>query len=345
MKYPLRSAAELLLLTVLLTPAVEAQVSTEDPASVLVFPKIVADGARDTFIQLTNSSNSVVHATCFYVNAQLTFPNLPPGPSNPPIWQKTDFEVALTAQQPTNWLASAGRIANPSDPPCANGSTDCYGAGSDPGSVPSLPAGFVGELVCIEVDAAGFPISGNHLSAEVTLKDLGTGDVAKYSAIGLAGFDTNNGDGELMLGDEYAACPARWFIDHTSDGSEVPTVGGGSSFHTNVTIVPCTQDFLTQIPTSTTLGFLVTNELEQTFSTSQAIQCWADLALGDVSIIFQSSLLGTPTAQTRVVNGAGVVLVAEEFRSTGGATPLVASSAGNAYAEGVHATPDVIFIP
>jgi hypothetical protein len=334
----------LCLLATMAAGATRAQVSTEEPASVLVFPKIIADGNRDTFVQISNSANSMVHANCFYVNGQLPFPHLPPSPFNEPLWQVTDFQISLTAQQPTNWLVAAGRDTNPFEPPCARGSTDCYGTGFDPGTVPSLPGGFAGELVCIEVDAAGFPISGNHLTGEVTLEDLATGDVSKYSAIGLEGFDTNNGDGDLMLGEEYAACPARWFIDHTVDGSEVPAVGAGSSFHTDLTIVPCTQDFLNEVPGNAILNLFVTNEFETTLSTSISVECWADLTLGDINIIFQTGILGTPTAQTRVSMGA-VALVAEEFRSTGGVTPLVASSAGNAYAEGVNANPSVIRIP
>ena len=64
----------------------QAQVTTERSASILVFPKVIADGTRDTVIQITNTSNSMVHAHCFYVNGALTFPELPPGAINPPLW-------------------------------------------------------------------------------------------------------------------------------------------------------------------------------------------------------------------------------------------------------------------
>jgi hypothetical protein len=333
------------ILACLFTSGAGAQVSTEDPASVLVFPKIIADGNRDTFVQISNTSNSLVRATCFYVNAQLLFPNLPPGPFNEPLWQETEFEIELTAQQPTNWMASQGRLPDPLDPNCTRGATDCYGAGFDPGLVPALPEDFIGELICVEVDATGDPISGNHLSGEATLKDLSSGDVSKYGALGFAGFETNDGDGELALGLEYAACPQRWILDHTSDGSEVAAVGAGSAFHTDVTVVPCSQDFANQVAGNVTLQLQVTNELEQTFSTSTSVECWADLTLGDVSLVFQSSVLGTPTAQTRVrpaANDGGVLLVVEEFRDSGGVGALVASSAGGSYAEGVHAIPDLI---
>jgi hypothetical protein len=57
----------------------QAQVTTEKSASILVFPKVIANGTRDTVIQITNTSNSMVHAHCFYVNGALTFPEFPPG--------------------------------------------------------------------------------------------------------------------------------------------------------------------------------------------------------------------------------------------------------------------------
>ena len=56
-----------------------ARVTTEQSASILVFPKVIADGTRDTIIQITNTSNNMRHAHCFYVNGALTDPTLPAG--------------------------------------------------------------------------------------------------------------------------------------------------------------------------------------------------------------------------------------------------------------------------
>jgi hypothetical protein len=328
-----------------------AQVSTEEAASVIVFPKVIADGSRDTFIQISNTSNSQVRATCFYVNAQRLNPGQPPGPFNPPLWQALKFDIALTAQQPTNWAVSIGRPNSPLDPTCRffpTPSYDCYGAGEDPGDVPPVPPDFFGEVLCIEVDALLNPISGNHLTGEATIKDLSTGDVVKYSAIGLEGFETNDGDGALVLGQEYAACPQTWLLDHTTEGSEIPSVGAGSDLHTNVTIVPCTQDFDNAVFARVTVQLSVTNEFEQSFSASTTVDCWGDFALSDVSFVFDSSALGTLTAHTQIrpsVASGGFLVVAEEFRSTGGVEPVVASAAANVYAEGARAISDVIRLP
>ena len=88
-------------------------VTTEQSASILVFPKVIADGTRDTIIQITNTSNNMRHAHCFYVNGAPTIPGLPPGSLNPPLCTETDFDIWLTRQQPTHWVVSTGRLEQP----------------------------------------------------------------------------------------------------------------------------------------------------------------------------------------------------------------------------------------
>ena len=157
----------------LVVSGAHAQPTTERSASILEFPKVISDGTRDTIIQITNTSNSMVHAHCFYVNGALTFPDLPPGPINPPLWTEVDFDIWLTKQQPTHWVVSQGRLVDATDPVCTNKMTPpfygCNGAGLDPGRVPPVVEYFTGELKCIEVDATGHPVSGNHLKGEATL--------------------------------------------------------------------------------------------------------------------------------------------------------------------------------
>jgi hypothetical protein len=83
--------------------------STERGSSILAFPKVLADGDSDTIIQITNISNNMVHARCFYVNAAIDpF-------TGKPEWQVTDFLIWLTKQQPTHWQVSEGRFQDPSD--------------------------------------------------------------------------------------------------------------------------------------------------------------------------------------------------------------------------------------
>jgi hypothetical protein len=112
--------------------------------------------------------------------------------------------------------------------------------------------------------------------------------------------------------------------------------------------VPCNQDLDNQVPTQVIVQLSVTNEFEQTFSAATTVDCWGNFTLSEVGIVFDSVVLGTLTAHTQIRSAAthgGILLVAEEFRSTGGAEPVVASAAASVYAEGAHAISDVIRLP
>ena len=51
--------------------AAPAATITERPGSILIFPKIVTSGTRDTVIQITNTGNMPIDVRCFYLNGQL----------------------------------------------------------------------------------------------------------------------------------------------------------------------------------------------------------------------------------------------------------------------------------
>ncbi len=308
-----------------LVSGASADIVTERSASVLVFPKVVANGTRDTLIQITNTSNTMVHAHCFYVNAAPTFPELPPDPiNNPPLWIEIDFDIWLTKQQPTYWVVSTGRQDNDALPTAERACDftedkyDCANAGFDPGAVPPVVEDFVGELKCIETDQVGAPISGNHLKGEATIItanvcDPATStctvdgqscsvtcspdwDSAKYNAVGIIGNEFNNGDATLCLGGEpnedcpegaeYNGCPENWILNHFAEGAEDPVLGEGSSVRTSVTIVPCTQNFETQAPELYAIQNLTYDEFENVFSSSLQYRCWEDTYLEDIDNLF-----------------------------------------------------------
>jgi hypothetical protein len=140
--------------------------------SIVIVPGAAADAMRDTSIELRNSTNFSIYAHCFYADVACTL---------------EDFQVSLPPQGTLQWTSRAGDLS----------------VGVPP--VPLLP--FAGELVCIEVDSSGFPISGNHLAAAAGY--VGGGDVC-LSPISIPGFDYNNSDATLCLGDDFtmsAACP------------------------------------------------------------------------------------------------------------------------------------------
>lgn len=354
----------------------EARVTTEQSASILIFPKVIATASRDTVIQITNTSNSMRHAHCFYLDGSPVNPDAPVGPLNPPRWVETDFDIWLTRQQPTHWVVSTGRWDDPTDDSCRgavvcnpatsgqpNGGADCCDAGFDPGRIPPMGPNFTGELKCVEVDPSGFPVGGNSLKGEATLVDRSAGfDVSKYNAVGLKGFDTNNLDGVLCLGGgvsalcpsgaEYEACPQTWLLDTPAEGAANPVLGNlalDSSVSTALTVVPCSQNFETQDPTSVVLQFAITNEFEQTFSASTTVTCWATHNLEEINPIFNTTAVGGSTLQTRIRSAAatprGIVAVVEETVSdnTNSLTARVAHNPHNSFAD--QSGQDLIVIP
>jgi hypothetical protein len=227
----------------------------------------------------------MVHAHCFYVNAQLI--------GGQPIWQVTDFAIWLTRQQPTHWVVSQGRAVNPGD------GFGNDGSGLDPGAIPPVPDGFEGELKCIQVDASGTPFGGNNLKGEALIRDV-NGDVSKANAVAilansdLAGADPSHElllDNSVLHDGEYNACPHTWLFNHFTDGTDDPVIeannpiwctDGECPIRTNITLVPCSQDFENQIPSSVTVQFAIVNELEQVFSTSTTVDCWKNIRLADI---------------------------------------------------------------
>jgi len=276
-------------------PVTRAEVSSDVSGSVLVFTKVVWSGLnvtspstpeRDTVIQISNTSNNMVHAHCFYVNAQLV--------GGQPLWSVTDFAIWLTRQQPTHWVVSQGRPVNPGD------GFGNDGSGIDPGAIPPVPEGFEGELKCIQVDASGTPFGGNNLKGEALIRNA-DGDVSKTNAWAiLANPDLAAAEPthELLLNNsvlndgEYNACPYTWLFNHFADGTDDPVTeslnpiwcdDGECPIRTYLTMVPCSQDFENQVPSSVTVAFAIVNELEQPFSATITVDCWRNIRLADIT--------------------------------------------------------------
>ncbi|MDX2168727.1 MAG: hypothetical protein SF182_16765 [Deltaproteobacteria bacterium] len=330
-----------------------AEVSTDVSGSVLVFPKVVYDIGglgRDTIIQVTNTSNNMVHAHCFYVNGAPDF-------FGNPLWQVTDFTIWLTRQQPTHWVVSAGRPVNPAD------MFGTGGAGIDPGAIPPVPPGFDGELKCVQIDASGTPFGGNNLKGETVIR-ASSGDVSKHNAIAILANPDLAGDApanELLLDNtpehdgEYNSCPNQLYLNHFVDGTPDPVVeefnsanctDGDCPIRTYLTLVPCSEDFENQLPGEVTVQFAIVNELEQVFSASTTVECYETTRLADIDAptgtctvsgdpcvsdaqciqgaagfcsknsVFAVGTLGTGSAFTRISPVAldgGVIGVAEEY--------------------------------
>jgi hypothetical protein len=304
----------------LVAGAARADVTTERPGSILIFPKVVCNGTRDTVIQISNTDNMIDQARCFYINGAK-------GRNGVAQCNETDFLISLTKQQPTVW--------------------DCEGrsptgeSGLGPGLVPPLPAGFTGALVCAEVDASLTPIARNKLTGQATLFGPGISS-SKYNGIAFPGNTSggNNGDNDLTLnGGEYSACPAASRVNFVTPGAPDPIVSGlgnagvcindsfspctttsdcavgtcarltcfegsnnggpcasdldcpgGScngpalaSVTTTVTVLPCNLDLNAQLPTTTTIQVKAWDETEQPFTTSFPVTCWGNFDIASAA--------------------------------------------------------------
>jgi hypothetical protein len=106
-----------------------ADIASDHPAAILVFPKLLVETSEglDTMVRITNVSDTAINVYCFYVNttpqcsldqATSCFPDKlacfrsvdgdTVSGACLPQWQETDFTFQLTRDQPTGWLVSAG---------------------------------------------------------------------------------------------------------------------------------------------------------------------------------------------------------------------------------------------
>ncbi len=321
-------------LTILVATAAlsqEERFTTERPASILIFPKVINTTGGRTTIQITNTSNMLVHAHCFYVNGQTL--------NGIPVWQVTDFEIALTRQQPTFWSGGDGRPVDPGD-----GIT-----GIDPGSVPPLPPGFTGGLVCVQTNPdGGTNGDANALKGEATVsQDNETAQlvgVSKYNAVGIQGID-DDGDNVLNLDNaEFAGCPLGAHLNFVPEGAEddiINRLGNGpSAVSTTLALMPCDMDFENLIPGNTSLGFQFRDEFETGNSlTPVLVDCWNEFNLDAASIdpamastYWYARITSTETSP----GGGGFVGVANVQRI--GLNGAIATSATNLHYLGNTAT-------
>ena len=256
-----------------------ADVTSDTPGSIVIFPKVIADGTRDTLIQLTNTSNMGTSAHCWTINAT----------GGPLPCQPDDFSVDFTPQQPVYWRASTGRIVNEfrctaGDHRICTSNADCATppAGGTCEATPGFFIGnpkplvnFRGELKCVQVDASGVPILGNSLKGEALLETLATGDVSEYNAIAvqartnpmsICSGGPNNGahctggldccaggvcgvcQATLSLNDtNYNACPQTLtFTSYAQGATDLFTTAKVTG---ELTLVPCSEDIENNRPT------------------------------------------------------------------------------------------------
>jgi len=332
-----------LVLTTLLGKSVPAQVSTDQPGSILVFPKVIADATRDTLIQIVNTGTMAVGLRCVYVNgAGGTCDGNPDGIScqltsecnigSVCVRQCTpsNFDVFLTRGQPTVWRASTGRLADPLDPKCrlnqncscttgdGIGSSSISCPGFDPGvavgpfGVPPLASGFQGELKCVTV-ATDFetPMGSNKLMGTAVLENLASGQISQYNAMAiLATASGPNTDSDLELDDgEYSRCPQNQILMHYTDGVQDPLTA--ATVTTELTLVPCTE-LLDSDPTGSGTRaralFQIVDEFESVAGSSDiTFDCALTSQLSTINSVFSTGNISSLFAKTRIRTPSGSI--------------------------------------
>ncbi len=314
-------------LVCLLRGSASAQTTSERGASILIFPKVVADSGADTLLQVANLSGSRVGVFCSYVD----------GGNG---WAATSFSLRLEPLQPLSWSAARGRAA-----------------GSDANDIPAAPDGLRGELLCVETDTGGSPSGDNRLVGQATLVTLADADAFSYAAVGLRGSGFNDGDDVLCIGGEpsdscfigaeYDPCPAEWILTHPAEGGG--QTQGPATLTNRFAIAPCSQNVRDAAPATVTVDFAVTNALGERFSGSTVVTCWADLSLADIADgLFDRAMVGSDIVQTSLTPAAGsgafVVAAEVEYRD-GAAGPVTARSGLTPRQRGAADSAELIVLP
>jgi hypothetical protein len=378
-----------------LSPMAQAVTYSDTGAAVLIWPKIIVDVDRDTVVQLTNQSSQPAAAHCFYINGNPRCDNT--GAvcdsrfdceedgvfgSCQPGWIEINFDVLLTRDQPLAWSAMDGLSADGGPgQSLEDGKVPCPGGFADPCIPPETNAGtrvppvgeipFVGELKCIQVDrntrlpaecqgvACRNDLEGAATIYQIEFQEI---DTEKHNAVGLRTMPAGvNSDSLLVIGGpeaEYQPCPEVLIFNHLFD-SAIDPISGIWGAHSELSLVPCTQNLLTQEVPRVTAQFLVYNEFEQRLSTSRPIECLLTTPISRIDTtqpersIWNAALQGTVAGQTRItgVQGGLVGVAALSFcapNDSGGCAGvrIIDAHAGyNLNQRGDREEPDFILIP
>lgn len=324
-----------------------ADVNNDQAGSLIIFPKVVADGERDTVIKITNRSNMPAYAHCYYTNALGTCDvgggscmddgDCGTGDTCNTQCQSNNFDIFLTAQQPTFWRVSTGRFADLTQPACTRnapcsceitnpaGALECPGFDGNAGgginsiAVAGTGTDFVGELRCYQtLDDQSTPVAQNSLVGEAIIETLDSGEISEYDALHFTA-NTVNTDNDLLINNvEYNACPEQLLFAGHNEGATMD-IGGVQDveFSTELTLVPCTALYNYNTPVNTTVNVYVYDEFEQRLSADGVeVSCVSQNRLGDTAVfgtIFDTATNNSQFMKTRIVSSdANVCLTGDD---------------------------------
>lgn len=323
----------------------QADINNDQAGSLIIFPKVIADGERDTVIKITNKSNMVTNAHCYYTNA-LGSCNLAgtsclddgdcptTGDSCNVIWQATNFDIRLTAQQPTFWRVSTGRFGDLFQPACEIGETcecdvngpsgalECPGfepggAGLNSIAVAGTGTDFYGELRCYQtMEDQTTPVGQNSLVGEAIIETISSGQVSAYDAVHVTGIEVGTDNDLLLDNSEYNACPEQLLFASHGEGAVAEINGTETEFSTELTLVPCTALYNFAVPVTASVNIFVYDEFEQRLSADGVpVTCFSNNRLDDelFGSIFDATLGDRDYLKTRiVVNSSNICLTGDD---------------------------------
>ncbi len=323
----------------------QADINNDQAGSLIIFPKVVADGERDTVIKITNKSNMPAYAHCYYTNAlgtcdlagsSCTDDNDCPGTGDScnVLWQATNFDIFLTAQQPTFWRVSTGRFGDLLQPACEmggscacdvngpSGALECPGfdAGAAGGinsiAIAGTGTDFFGELRCYQTMAdQSTPLGQNSLVGEAIIETIASGQISTYDAVHVTGIDVGT-DLDLLLDNaEYNACPEQLIFASHGEGASADIAGVTTTFSTELTLVPCTALYNLAQPVTASVNIFAYDELELRLSADGVpVTCFSNNRLDDPDYggIFDAALGDRDYLKTRiVVNSSDICLTGD----------------------------------
>lgn len=329
-----------------------ADINNDQAGSLIIYPKVIADGERDTVIKLTNRSNMPAYAHCFYTNALGTCSefgnpctddsqcdNVLSGEVCEVDWTVTNFDIFLTAQQPTFWRVSTGRFGDLLQPSCTmgnpcvcdvnavSGALECpgfdAGAQGGIGSIAIIGTGeeFAGELRCYQtMDDFATPLAQNSLVGEAIIQTLATGQISTYDAVHVTATSPNTDNDLLLDNNEYNACPEQLIFAHHGEGAtatvaEVDDV----AFSTEMTLVPCTALYETGDPVTASVNIFTYDEMELRLSADGVpVTCFqnARLSAPQFGGIFDAALGDRDYLKTRIVVNSGNICLTGDNAGT-----------------------------
>ncbi len=227
-------------------------------------------------------------------------------------------------------MVSVGRVPFDFDL-CDLDNFDCPQAGLSPfvGALAGVRDGFDGTMICLETLPSGLPIGSNSLAGAGKIVRRSDADAARFEALGLVGFEDNDGDSVLCMGEtseagcdgrtEYDSCPSSWEVDHGRSGS-APLAGSEASLDVELTFMPCSIDLDGGPVRSVELLVSSTDDVGQRVAVDASVGGGTTILLSDLMRGAADALDGRAVRtelRSRSDPPAGFAVLAREVRGDG----------------------------